>query len=406
MEHSEQHTVSALAGVQVIDFTTNISGPSATAILGDLGADIIKIERVGRGDDARGMSPKWNGESAYFLAINRNKKSLALDFTKPEGLELTRRLIGQADVVIENFRRGTLVKYGLDAKTVCGEHPRLVYCSLSAYGEVGADRSKPGYDAVLQARTGVMSITGSRADEPSRAGVSLLDAGSGMWAAIGIITALYHRLQTGRGQIVGTSLFETGAYWMNYHLTAFQGTREDPTPQGARHMAFAPYGAFPTQDDFLLIGISNDALFQKLVDAMGLSELKEDPKFIHNVNRVQHRDELEVLLKQRFERQTCQDWLTLFEQVGVPCSTIQRVSQVLHDPQLEALGLLKSIEHPTVPELRIPAIPVRLTETPAQISSAAPLLGAHSREILQGIGITDEEFCRLVEGGIVQSRDE
>ncbi|CAB3393812.1 CaiB/BaiF CoA transferase family protein [Kyrpidia spormannii] len=382
-----------LAGIRVVDFTTNISGPSATAILADLGADVVKIERVGKGDDARHMSPAWNGESAYFLAINRNKRSLALDFRQPEGREITLKLIAQADVVVENFRRGVLEKYGLDGKSLLREHPSLIYCSLSAYGDDGPDCMLPGYDAVVQARTGIMSITGSREDEPSRAGVSILDAGSATWAAVGILSALFHRERTGRGQIVGTSLFETGVYWMNYHLVAYQVTRRDPVPQGARHTAFAPYGAFETADGPIMIGISNDGLFARLAQAIGRPELTHDPRFATNPDRVVNREELEGLLNKQLRQRPRAEWVALFREAGIPCSPIQRPSQVMEDPQLAALSLLQLTPHPRIAEVKIPRLPVRLTDTPAAIRTSAPLLGQHTREILEEIG----ELARVEE---------
>ncbi|ADG05994.1 CaiB/BaiF CoA transferase family protein [Kyrpidia tusciae] len=389
-----------LTGLRILDFTTNISGPSATAILADLGADVIKIERVSKGDDARHMSPQWNGESAYFLAINRNKRSMALDFTKPEGREIILKLVARSDVVVENFRKGVLEKYGLDSVTLVRQYPSLVYCSLTAYGEAGKDQWKPGYDAVLQARTGIMSITGSREEEPSRAGVSILDAGSAMWAAVGILSALFHRERTGRGQIVGTSLFETGIYWMNYHLTSYQATNRDPVPQGARHMAFAPYGTFQTADDLILIGISNDVLFEKLTEAMGCAELASDPRFAHNPDRVANREELEQILSARFRQYPSAVWIERLEAAGIPCSPVQKVSRVYRDPQTEALDMLQKVQHPHIPELRIPRLPVRLTETPAEIRSPAPLLGQHTRVILEEIG-ESHRLQELVDKGVV-----
>lgn len=400
MKQESSKVSGPLGGIRVVDFTTNISGPSATAILADLGADVVKLERLGRGDDARYMSPTWNGESAYFLAINRNKRSMAVDFTKPEGRDIVLKLIAKSDVVVENFRRGVLEKYGLDGQTLTRQHPSLIYCSLSAYGDAGRDRFLPGYDAVVQARTGIMSITGSREEEPSRAGVSILDAGSAMWAVMGILSALFHRERTGRGQIVGTSLFETGIYWMNYHLTAYQATGCDPVPQGARHMAFAPYGAFPTADDPILIGISNDGLFAKLAEAIGYPELAGDPRFSRNPDRVAHRTQLEELLNSYLRREPCRIWIERFESAGIPCSPIQKVSQVYRDPQLEALGMLQEVEHPRIPGLRIPRLPVRLTETPSEIRTPAPLLGQHTKEILGELGECDR-LRELVEKRVV-----
>lgn len=377
-----------LQGIRVIDFTTNVSGPSATAILADLGADVIKIEREHRGDDARGMNPKVHGESAYFLAINRNKRSIALDFTTPEGQAVVWRLLDTADVLIENFKRGTLERYGFGAIEVRSKYPNLIYCSLSSYGEQGPDANKAGYDAVLQARTGIMSITGSRIEEPSRAGVSILDAGSAMWAALGIVSALFHRNRTGEGQVVGTSLFETGVYWMNYHLAAYQGTQRDPMPQGASHMAFAPYGNYRTADDFILIGISNDRLFSKLVDTLLLPELKNDPRFFDNNLRVENRIELDGLIQERLLEHGAGYWIDKLAEAAVPCSSIQRVSQVLRDRQLEALGMLQQMEVPEPHKsIHIPLIPIRMEKSPVRLRRPAPKLGEHGREVFAELGL-------------------
>lgn len=404
MSDSSRDATRPLNGIRVVDFTTNVSGPSATAILADLGADVVKIERVGSGDDARTMLPDYHGESVFFLTLNRNKRSLAIDFSRKEGLETVKRLIETADVVVENFRRGTLEKYGLDGTTLCNQYLRLIYCSLSAYGERGDDRFKPGYDAVLQARTGIMSVTGSQVAEPSRAGVSVLDAGSGMWAAIAIITALYQRAQTGKGELVGTSLFETGIYWMGYHLTAYQATHQDPAPQGASHMAFAPYGAYQTADDLLLIGISNDTMFQKLVGVMKAPDLSNE-LFAHNRDRVHHREELDKLIEQKLLERSCDDWISGFDTVGIPCSRIQKVSQVLQDRQLHAVGVFQALHLSSSEKLHIPVIPVRFDNGPVDIRLDPPLLGEHSRQVLKEIGVSDDEFEKLRSQGIVQSQD-
>lgn len=393
-----------LTGIQVLDLTSNISGPSATAILADLGAEVIKIERPKQGDDARGMGPFIEGESAYFLAINRNKKSIVIDIKKKEGQELVKRLASQVDIVIENFRRGVLEKYELDGPTLCRDNPKLIYCSLSAYGEVGEDASKPGYDAVLQARTGIISVTGSRPEEPSRAGTSILDMGSGMWSVIAILSALQYRNQTGEGQMVGTSLFETGIYWMNYHLTAYQGTKKDPIPQGASHSAFAPYGAYQTADDFLLIGISNDSLFQRLVKAIGRNEWKDDPRFIDNENRLNHRYELDTLLNECFSSHSCGYWLLRLDEAGVPCSRIQKVSQVLVDSQFLALEMMPTVSHSSLETIKVPRLPIRLQKSPAVVKNGAPLLGEHTVEVLRQSGFSEEEIDEFCVKGIIENK--
>jgi crotonobetainyl-CoA:carnitine CoA-transferase CaiB-like acyl-CoA transferase len=393
-----------LVGLKVLDLTTNISGPSATAILADLGAEVIKVERPKQGDDARGMGPYLNGESAYFLAINRNKKSVIIDIKQKDGQEIIHRLANQVDIVIENFRRGVTEKYGIDGSSLTKNNPKLIYCSLSAYGEVGEDSTKPGYDAVLQARTGIMSITGSREEEPARAGVSILDMGSGMWSVIAILAALQHRNQTGKGQIVGTSLFETGAYWMNYHLTAYQSTEKDPIPQGTSHTAFAPYGAYQTGNDLLLLGISNDSLFHRLTKAIGCPEWNYDPRFNNNENRLINRNDLDALLNERISSHSCEYWLLQLEEAGVPCSRIQKVSQVLQDQQFKALEMMVEVSHSSLDSVKIPRLPIRMEKSPAQVKCGAPLLGEHTIEVLRDLGLTDDEINEYKEKGIIDDR--
>jgi crotonobetainyl-CoA:carnitine CoA-transferase CaiB-like acyl-CoA transferase len=391
----------ALHDIRVLDLTSNISGPSATAILGDLGAEVIKIERPGKGDDARGMGPFLDSESAYFLAINRNKNSIVIDIRKKEGHDIIKRLVKQVDVVVENFRRGVLEKYSLDAHSLSKENPRLIYCSLSAYGEDGPDAEKAGYDAVLQARTGMISITGSRTEEPARSGVSVLDMGSGMWSVIAILSALHHRSQTGEGQIVGSSLFETGIYWMNYHLMAFQATQVDPKPQGTSHAAFAPYGTYQTADNLILIGISNDSLFERLVKAIGQKELAHDPRFVNNTNRLANRNELDRMVNEHLSQHSSAYWLPCLESAGIPCSIIQKVSQVLNDPQLEAINMLQEVAHTSLHSVKIPRIPVRFSKSPTKMEKGAPLLGEHTSEVLKKYGISDEELEEYRQKGVI-----
>lgn len=395
-------TSGPLSGIRVLDLTSNISGPSATVILADMGAEVVKVERPKRGDDARGMGPYIQGESSYFLAINRNKQSVVIDISTEEGQDIIRRLARQFDVVVENFRRGVLHKYQLDGESLCKENPQLIYCSLSAYGEEGPDSVNPGYDAVLQARTGIMSITGSRQEEPSRAGVSILDAGSGMWSVIGILSALYHREQTGDGQLIGTSLYETGVYWMNYHLTSYQATQQDPVPQGTSHAAFAPYGSYQTKDDLLLLGISNNSLFGRLLQALDHAEWAEDPRFIHNSDRIDHRNELDNLLNECFSNESCSYWLERLNMAGVPCSRIQRVSQVMDDPHLQLLNMMPAVKHSSVGSIKIPRLPIRMKKTPPELRTGAPKLGEHTNEVLRRYGVTQLELEGFSRKGIIE----
>jgi len=391
-----------LAGVRVLDVTTNIAGPTLTWILAQLGAEVIKVERPGAGDEGRAMGPLWNGHGVYFLAINTGKRSVAVDLKDPRGLACVRRLAAQADVFVENFRRGKAEALGLGYEQLRALRPDVIYCSVSAFGEEGPDAAKPGYDSVLQGRTGIISVTGTPEGPPVRAGVSILDGGTAMWGALAVVTALYHRALTGQGQRVGVSLFETGAGWMNYHIMAYQATGRVPPRQGTGHAAFAPYGSFPCRDGSILIGISNDRLFRRLCEAMGLEHLADDPRFQHNPGRVQRRDELGALLADRFREDTVDAWIERLEAAGIPCGPIQTVEQLLADPQLDALRMLVPADHPDIPGLRVPRIPVRLETLPqAARARGAPPLGQDTWAVLRKAGCSAAQLRELWRDGVL-----
>jgi crotonobetainyl-CoA:carnitine CoA-transferase CaiB-like acyl-CoA transferase len=362
-------------------------------ILAGLGADVIKIERPGSGDDARHMAPVHEDASAYFIAINRGKRSLALDLSKPEGVALALTIAARCDVFIENFRGGKAESMGLGESAVRLKRPDIVYASLSAFGPRGPDFDKPGYDALVQARTGIQSVTGAPGTSGARAGVSLLDMGSGMWIALGIVAALFDRAKTGRGTRVDGSLFQSGIMWMAYHLIARQMTGRDPQPQGTRHSAFAPYGDFATADSRILIGISNDRLFEKLCAAMAIAP---NERFSTNATRVQHRDALDTHLESIFKQRNTSHWLELFDQCGVPASAVQTAGQVLADPQLSALGQMSE----ALPGLFAPDLPLEFSGRTRSLGTA-PRLGEHTREILEECGLSHPEIVSLHQRGIV-----
>lgn len=374
-----------LQGVRVVDLTTNISGPTLTMILGGLGADVVKVERP-EGDDGRRMGPYLDGHGAYFLAINRDKRSVLADLKSEAGVALVHALAQRADVLVENFRPGTAERLGIGYERLSQENPALIYCAISAYGETGPDAEKPGYDAVLQARTGVMSITGPLGGEPVRAGVSLLDGGSALWGAIGVLAALLQRQQTGKGQRVATSLFETGVSWMNYHLVAYQATGVDPRPQGASHTGFAPYGRFETQDAPVIIGISSDRLFQKLCRAVGHEEWATDPAYLHNAARLEHRLELDAALNAVLTKKPYAFWAEAFDREGVPYAPIQTASQVLHDPQTAALEMMQEVVLPDETRVQLPRLPLRFDSHRPPIRRPPPELGADQNEVLHALG--------------------
>jgi crotonobetainyl-CoA:carnitine CoA-transferase CaiB-like acyl-CoA transferase len=363
-------------------------------ILAGLGADVLKIERPGSGDDTRQMAPVENGWSAYFLAINRGKRSLAVDLSKPEGVALILRLASTCDVLVENFRGGKADAMGLGEAAVRVSNPGIIYASLSAFGPRGPDFEKPGYDALLQARTGIQSVTGEPGTAGARAGVSILDMGSGMWVALGIIASLFDRHRTGNATRVDGSLYQTGIMWMAYHLVARQMTGREPQPQGTRIGAFAPYGDYPTKDSRILIGISNDRLFDRLCQATGFVP---DARCATNQDRVKHRDALDGDLAKIFITRTTPEWLTLLDAAGVPASPIQNAGQVLNDPQLASLSQMSLV----LGSVSSPALPLEINGSPA-LTGSVPELGEHTSDILREAGVSKEEIDGLVERKIVQ----
>ena len=393
-----------LSGIRVLDLTTNIAGPCTTMVLGDLGADIIKVERPDGGDDARQMGPYRADWGAYFVAINRGKRSLALDIRRPEGRSVIHRLAERSDVFIESFRGGKAAGLGLDENAVRQLRPDIIYASLSSYGPRGPEYEKPGYDALLQARTGILSVTGTLEGPPVRAGVSLLDMGSGVWVALGIIAALFERQRSGQGQKVDGSLFQTGVMWMAYHIIYQQFTGQDPTPQGTRHPAFAPYGDFPAADGRLLIGISNDRLFARLCEVLERSDWIHNPRFRTNADRVRNRIRLDQEIARVMRTQPISTWLKKCHQSGVPVSPVQTTGQLLKDPQLKAIDQLQSINLPNQqePPVWVPHLPIEFSVTRPDEGKPPPRLGQHGQEILIEAGFSAQEVQALVRRGIIR----
>ena len=365
-------------------------------ILAGLGAEVIKIERPETGDEERQMSPSADGWSAYFLAINRGKRSVSIDLSKSDGVAVALNLARRCDVFVENFRGGKAEAMGLGETAVRGARPDIIYASLSAFGPRGADFDKPGYDALVQARTGIQSVTGEAGTAGARAGVSILDMGTGMWIGLGVMAALFERQRTGAAGRVDGSLYQTGIMWMAYHLVARQMTGSDPRPQGTPYCcAFAPYGDFATADSRVLIGISNDRLFDRLCEATGLA--KED-RFATNPDRVKNRDALDATLASLLLQRSTAEWLGRFELAGVPASAVQTAGEVLNDPQLAALRQMSEIEGMG---LSSPLLPIEFSGFPAA-AGAAPHLGGHTREVLLESGYSSSEIDELLRRKIVQ----
>lgn len=346
-----------LAGIRVVDLTSNIAAPFAGAVLGDLGADVVHVESRG-GDDSRRMAPRIGDTSAYWHVVNRNKSVLHLDIR--EDAERTRLddLLADADVFITNLRPAKLAKYGLDATTLAERHPRLIHASLSAYGDAGNERDRAGYDAVLQARTGIAEVTGTPDGPPVRAGVSILDVGSGTWLALGILAAILNRQATGRGGAVATSLFETGANWVAYHVAANQLSGEPSTRHGSGHPAFAPYGIFDTKDHQVCLGIGGDALFRRLCVALDRPDLADTPRFGRNVDRVANSVALREALESILREMSAADVIERLERRGVACDIVQRPEELLTDPQAIAAGVFITEPVKGFGDLHFPGLPL------------------------------------------------
>jgi len=387
-----------LEGIRVLDLSSIVAGPTASMILSDLGAEIIKVERTG-GEDGRAMGPHRGEWGAYFVTLNRGKRSITLDLAKPEGREVVLRLAATADIFLENFRGGKAAAMGLDEPAIRARKPDIIYASLSAYGPGGPDYTKPGYDAVLQARTGIMSVTGTGPGHPMRTGVSILDMTTGTWMALGILAALLERQRSGKGQRVDASLFQTGIMFMAYHLVYRQFAGVDPQPQGARHKAFAPYGSLPTGDGQIMLGISGDRQFYRLCAALGHAEWASDARFRSNPDRVANVDELENLIATVLRTQPTAHWVALLGEHDIANDAIQSPGQVLQDPQAAALDLFAQLNLSGEQPVLLPSLPIGLSLTPPAFQGPPPGAGENGRAILHEAGYSDPEIEELIRLG-------
>lgn len=373
-------------------------------VLADLGADVIKIERVGSGEDGRAMGPHRGPWGAYFAVLNRGKRSVCVDITKPAGREAVLRIAATCDVFLENFRGGKAAALGFDETAVRARKPDIIYASLSAYGPSGPDYTRPGYDAVLQARTGIMSVTGTGGGDgdaaPIRSGVSILDLGTGVWMALGVLAALMEKQRSGKGQRVDASLFQTGVMLMSYHLLFRQFAGVNPVPQGSKHTAFAPYGAYQAADGSVMIGISGDAAFRRLCQALGNDQWAEDARFRTNPERVRNTPALDQLINGVLGTRPAAYWAAIFEERDVACDPLQNPEQVMRDRQISALQQLERVDLAGVEPALLPRLPVTLSETPPAIQGPPPQAGQHTLAVLRESGFTDAEIEKLVSSQI------
>ncbi len=399
-----------LEGIRVIDITRALAGPYCTMMLGDLGADVIKVERPGFGDESRGWGPPfvgepygpYPGESTYFLAANRNKRSLTVNFKSEEGLKIIHNLVKISDVFIENFRTGVLDKMGLGFETLRELNPGLVYCSISGYGRTGPYADRPGYDVIIQAEGGMMSITGPKEGPPSRVGIPIVDINAGMFASTSILAALRARDISGKGQQVDISLLDTQVALLtnvaSNHLIGGLGHRR----LGNAHPNLTPYEIFQAKDRWFAMGAGNEKQWKTLCEILSAPQLLDDPRFATNGDRVANRSALVAALSDLFSKRDADEWLSQLQEAGLPCGPINTIPEVFAHPQSEARGLAIDTEHPTVGPIRLTGFPYKLSDTPAEIRRPPPLLGEHNQEVLaELLSYSDDDVARFKEDGVI-----
>ena len=389
----------ALDGITVVDLSRVLAGPYCTMTLGDLGARIVKIEEPGKGDDTRTWGPPfWGGISCYYLSVNRNKESVTLDLKAPAAKEVLWQLIERADVLVENFRPGTLERLGFSWDECSKRNPRLIYASVSGYGITGPESSRAGYDLIAQGEGGVMSLTGEPDGAPMKAGVSQADIVAGMWTLSGILAALVARSTSGRGQRVDASLLDGQIGLLAYYTANYWSAGEDPERLGNRHPNLTPYGTFPCKDAWITIGAGNDSLFAKLCAAIGL---KDDPRFTTNPLRLQHRAELEEEIGKLTRAHLANDLLEILKKAGVPAGRVRTVPEALAAPQTLAREMVVPLKHPTIPDFKVAGIPVKLGGTPGRPRSAPPALGEHTDAVLRELGYSAEDCEKMRSEGAI-----
>jgi crotonobetainyl-CoA:carnitine CoA-transferase CaiB-like acyl-CoA transferase len=388
-----------LNGIKVVDLTRILSGPFCTMTLADMGAEVTKIESP-KGDDTREWGPPFvQDESAYFLSVNRNKKSIVLNLKEQKGKEIFLKLVKEADVVVENFRPGTLERLEIGYETLKECNPGIILASISGFGQTGPYSKKPGYDVLAQGMGGLMSVTGEPEGSPVKAGYSLADIGAGMWATIGIFAALREREASGEGQWVDASLLDTMISWQTYLAGNYFATKEDPKPLGGAHPNIVPYQVFAASDGHFIIAVGNDHLWRQFVKAIGM-KVFDDARFATNPKRVENRDVLIPILDEIFKEKTVNEWVDLFEKAEIPCGPVNKFSDILEDPHVKEREMVVETEHPMLGTLQMLGIPVKLSRTPGKIDSIPPALGEHSEEILLRLGYSKKDIEMLMGSGV------
>ena len=393
---------SALGNIKILDLTRVLAGPYATMLLADLGADVIKIEIPKTGDDSRGYGPYQNNESAYFMSINRNKKSMTLNLKNESGKKIFLELVKDADVLVENFRPGTMEKLGLGYENLIQLNPKLIYAASSGYGHTGPYSQRAAYDAVVQAMGGIMSITGDKDGKPTRVGSSIGDISAGMFTAIGILAAIVSRNETGRGQKVDVAMLDCQVAMLENAIARYFVSGEVPRPMGNRHTSIVPFEAFETSDGEIMVAAGNNALWAKLCNTLGCCQLIDDERFKDNPDRNSNYKQLRPLIAPCFLEKTTKEWQEILDNEGIPNGPINTIDKVVQDPQVLARDMIVEVEHPVAGSFKMPGIPIKLSETPGSIRTPAPTLGQHSQEILkEKLGLDEESIEKLAEDGAI-----
>ena len=392
---------SALENIKVVDLTRTLAGPFCTMLLGDMGADVVKIEEPEHGDETRAWTPFWNDVSTQFLTFNRNKRSLSINLKEKEGVDIVLGLAADADIMVESFRGGTLERLGLGYDAVRKLNPDIIYTTVSGYGRTGPMADMPGYDLIIQAYSGLMHLTGEPDGMPLRVGFSLVDLFTGMMTYGSILTALRYRDNTGEGQWIDSSLLDGQVAAMSYHATGYMATGKEPHRMGSGHPSLVPYQSFQSSDGFFILGCANQGLWERMCQAIGRADFLDDPRFTTNTDRVEHRAECVGGLSEIFAKESTEYWVKLITGAGIPCGPINKVSDVVNSPQVQARGMVVEVPHPEVPNLRIPNSPLKLTASPPTIRRYPPLLGEHNDEILAAAGYDASQISQLRERGVI-----
>jgi succinate--hydroxymethylglutarate CoA-transferase len=393
----------ALDGIRVLDLTRILAGPLCAMMLGDMGADVIKVEPPGTGDDTRSWGPPFiEGEAAYFLGLNRNKRSVTLNMAVPAGQEILAALIRKSDVLVENFKVGTLEKWGFTDAWLEANAPRVIRCSITGYGANGPKGGLPGYDFILQAESGLMSITGPQDGPPTKHGVALVDVCTGMLASNAILGALHARQRTGRGQHLDLSLYETSLFMLANVAANYLGAGRDGGRYGNGHPSIVPYTTYPASDGMMAVAVGNDAQFAKFAAAIGHPEWAQDARFIKNRDRVAHRELLDGMIAATLKTDAAQSWVDLLKAAGVPCGRINSVKQAFDDPHTAARAMIETVEHPAAGALRLIGTPFKFGGTPTSVRRAPPLLGQHTEEVLRDeLGLAGARIAELRGAGVI-----